>query len=318
MSSPLPASTLQGGCSVIDNNTLYVYTSSAFQALPLSNGSTWSQLPYGVSVTGHTCVRTTDNSTNTNSALWIVGGSSNSSVSNYPGLQKFSFGSKTWETIVPVVNVTQNRQNHASVFLNASSQILIYAGSQDGGDEPTTQTFVISTVSPYSVVSWGSQNTPVKSPSLLQWNESSAITLGGSDNDTSIYQFTPSNGWTELGTSLTSALSTSDECTLIQGTDNSKVLNVYNLGVSPNELAQFVLQGADGKLAPAGQTIANATTTNKRKRVTLSGWPTPLIRIFESARPEVWTINDLRRSCTTRNWPHGGIPSSGWHQVGSA
>jgi len=274
MSSPIPDSSLEGGCSVIDNNILYVYTSNAFQSLPLSNGSTWSQLPLGVPVTGHTCVRTTDNDTDSNSALWIVGGKAiNTSTFSYPGLQRFSFSTKSWETIVPVVNVTQSRQNHASVFLNASSEILVYAGSQDGGDEPTTQTFVISTMAPYSVVSWGSQNTPVKSPSLLRWNESSAITLGGSDNNTNIYQFTPVKGWTKLGTSLKTALSSSEKCTLVSGSDESKVLNVYDMSVSPNMVSQIVLQDADGKLAPPGQIVANVTTTKKRKRVTLSAWP---------------------------------------------
>lgn len=274
MSSPAPPSSLQNGCSVINNNTLYVYTPNAFQALPLTNGSAWSQLPSGISVTGHTCVRTTENGTNSDSALWVVGGSSNSSFPDYSGLQRFSFDTKTWETIAPVVNVTQNRMRHASVFLNDSSSILIYAGSQNGEDLPTTQTFTISTVAPYAVRSYGALNYPVKSPNLLSWNESSAITLGGSENDTSIYQFTSDNGWSELGTSLANGISNSQECTLVQGTDSSKVLNIYDLSVSPNEVTQIVLQDANGRLAPVGQTVANATTAGKRKRATLSNWPT--------------------------------------------
>lgn len=216
-------------------------------------------------------MRTTDAGTDANSALWIVGGSS--PTSDYPGLQKFSFGSNTWETIVPVVNVTQDRQNHASVFLNSSSEILIYAGSQDGSNKPTTQTFLVSTIAPYNVVSWGAQNTPVISPNLLQWNESAAITLGGSENDTSIYQFTKTAGWVQLGTSLSAALSASEKCTLVQVTDNSKVLNIYDMGVSPNQVSQVVLQNADGIIASVGQTVVNATATRKRKRVALNAWP---------------------------------------------
>jgi hypothetical protein len=128
MSLPTPEYPLVDACSTLFNNTLYTYTSEAFQSLPLQNGAEWSQLPMGVAVQGGVCVKSTPTNDISAAALYIVGGTSNSS--DYQGLQRFTFANGTWETIKPTVAVTQNRLWHNAVYLNTSDSILVYAGSQ--------------------------------------------------------------------------------------------------------------------------------------------------------------------------------------------
>lgn len=274
MSSPIPPKSISGGCSVISNNTLYVYSADAFQALPLRSGGNWTELQNGIAVTGAVCAKGMVGGNNTGEALWIVGGAEPTSNSNYPGLQRYSFADQSWETITPEVRVTQNRQNHAAVFLNESQSILVYAGSQNDKSVASSQTFLISTFSPYTVRSYTAENSPALSPLLFQWGNNTAISLGGSGNLTAIYHFGPENGWKDFGTSLDSDMNstTVEQGILLHNSDNSKVLELYDLGVTPNTITNVVLQDADGNIAPTGQTVGT-TVSRKRKRLTLTDWP---------------------------------------------
>src|SRR5450756_1479318 len=150
MTLPTPQYPLVDACSTMFNNTLYTYTSEAFQSLPLQKEATWSELPMGVAVTGGVCVKSTPKNNTDAAALYIVGGTSNST--DYPGLQRFTFADGTWETIRPTVAVTQNRLWHNAVYLNTSDSILVYAGSQDGSQHPSSQTFTIQASEPYTVL----------------------------------------------------------------------------------------------------------------------------------------------------------------------
>lgn len=74
MTSPQPPSALDGRCSAIYDNTLYVYTSSALLSLPLESGAEWNSLDAGQSVTGAVCVTGNIDDTSDDQALYVVGG----------------------------------------------------------------------------------------------------------------------------------------------------------------------------------------------------------------------------------------------------
>lgn len=274
MSSPLPPVGLAGSCSVVHDDNLFVYSNNAFQSLGLANGTQWQQLPNGVPVTGAVCVKGSDNGTG--EALWVVGGAAQDD--SYPGLQMYSFVKQVWSTITPVTRVTQNRRSHAAVYLPASQSILIYAGSQDDPSQYSIQTFAVSTKAPFNVLSYASKTTPVIQPLLLPWNATSAITVGGKQGNRGVYLFsTESDGWREYGTALARAPKSSnlEQGTLVTGSDGSKVLELYDMSVSPNVVSRFVLQDAGGRPAPAGTTVgqSNTTSTTQRRDLSLSNWP---------------------------------------------
>ena len=278
MSSLDPPVPLKDHCSIIFDQTLYVYTPSAFLSLPLKQNATWSRHPNGVPVSGGVCLKGQDNGPDSGVALWVVGGkATDNSHPNFSGVQKYSFSSKRWQSITPQVKVTQNRRNHAAAFLNATSSILIYAGSQTEPDTPSLETFTVDTWFPYNVLSFSSTNAPVTSPVLLPWNDSTAVTVGGNDQSRNVYLFDPNTkqGWHDYGTTLSSPLKSPDaqQATLVQGSDGSKVLELYDLSVSPNQVSNYVLQDASGQPASPGQTVGTASNSHSRRDVTLSSWP---------------------------------------------
>src|SRR5256885_4105340 len=170
MSTPLPPAALKGQCSIIFNNTLYVYSPDALQSLPLRPNAQWSQEPMGVSLTGATCVFGGVDGDNSKPALYVVGGSTNSSSVQYTGLQRYSILDKAWKTITPVVTVTEDRQHHGAYYMADTSTILVYGGSQTGDSGPSTQTFLIATYPPYDVHSYQSTAPPVVNPIMLPWD----------------------------------------------------------------------------------------------------------------------------------------------------
>lgn len=268
MSSPDPPVALDGSCSVIYDNTLFVYSPDAFQSLPLTQGAKWSSLANGTSVTGATCVQAG------NDALWIVGGTA--SDPNYAGLQKYTFASSSWETILPVVNVTKNRLGHSATYLASSSMILVYAGSKVDPKQLSQETFSIQTQKPYNVLAYSGTTPPVIQPILLAWNDSSAITLGGNSDNQDIYMFSAShNRWRKYETSLPMVpkATASQQATLVQGSDGSKVLELYDMSVSPNVVSRYVLQNAQGLPAQTGKTIGSSGNKKRKRDLTLSDWP---------------------------------------------
>ncbi|KAL1966521.1 hypothetical protein VTN77DRAFT_4443 [Rasamsonia byssochlamydoides] len=274
MSLPTPPSPLQGHCSVVYNNTLYVYTPNAFMSLPLELHGNWSTLSMGESVSGAACVKGGVNGDNTQTALYVVGGTSNSST--YPGLQRYSFEQNQWETITPVTKVTQDRLYHSVAYLNASSSILVYAGSQDGSTGASTETFTISTVPPYAVQAYNSQGAPpAVSPSLLPWDDNSAVYVGGNPSNTEVFLFNTSGGWQTSGVSLAEGIPSDAGLAMVLGTDGSKILETFNLSVSPNTVTSIALLDANGVPAPPGQEVGVASgSTRKRKRATVANFPT--------------------------------------------
>ena len=277
MSAPLPSVDLKHHCSVIYNNTLYTYQVDAFQSLALRDGAQWSKLPMGVATNGSTCVQ---GSLNGQDSLYVVGGVTNSSTPDYSGLQRFVFSQQKWEQCAPEVNVTNNRQYHGSAFLNSSSSILIYGGSQDGILAPSSQTFLISTNYPYNVRAFSSDAPPVINPLMMQWNVSHALMLGGDSQNKQLYTFGPDDGWQQLNVSLSDGLKDSSKVQAVieSGSDGSKVLEMFDTSVSPNQISTLLLQNADRQDAsdhpsqssssPPSSSSSRQPPTKRRKRDT--------------------------------------------------
>lgn len=243
MPLPTPPVALRDHCSVIFKNTLYTYQADAFQSLALQEGAKWSKLSMGVATNGSTCVQ---GKTNGQDALFIVGGTTSSSSQDYSGLQRYTFSDKRWETCKPAVNVTRNRLDHGSAFLSSSSEILLYGGSQDSASTPSSQTFLVATQPPYNVRSFVSKAPPVADPLMMPFNQSHALMLGGNPRSKALFTFGPQEGWNQLNVNLQSPVADSSK---IQGAvmslgDGSKILELFDMSVSPNKISTLLLQNA--------------------------------------------------------------------------
>ncbi|KAL8803225.1 MAG: hypothetical protein Q9200_006308 [Gallowayella weberi] len=282
MPLPQPPVPLKDHCSVIHDDTLYTYQADAFQSLKLGDAGTWSKLPMGVSTNGSTCVT---GKTDGEDSLFVIGGSTDAAKSDFSGMQRFSFRTKKWETWNPAVKVAKNRLRHGSAFLSQSSSILIYGGSQDGNlNLPSSQTFLISASPPYSIQAFSSDAPPVVSPLMMPWNTTHALMLGGSPENTKLFTFGPLDGWQQLNVGLKQGLPNSNQvqATLMDGSDGSKLLELFNLDTSPNQISTLLLQQPTQKTGP-GQSSATQTSASsmaptsgssrKRKRVTLADRP---------------------------------------------
>ena len=273
MSVPRPEVVLRGHCSVIFDSILYTYQPEALQSIALEEGAEWNRLPMGVPVSGAVCVLAVPDDDESRAALYVVGGRTDGENSDYPGLQRYLFASKEWETISPVVTVTQNRINHAATYLNESNSIFVYAGLQaDGRSGPSSQTFVISTEPPFRVQAFPSRAPPVVSPMLLPWDEAQAVMLGGDPDNRKLFTFAPATAWDELPVELPSGFQNPDSvtATIIRGEDGSRILEIFDMGTSPNEVTQILVRAPEGQTAELGQLVGR-----KRKRdLTLAEWPT--------------------------------------------
>ena len=274
MPLPTPPVALKDHCSIIHDNTLYTYQVDAFQSLALDRNAKWSKLSMGVPTKGSTCVL---GSVNGEDSLYVVGGATTSSTGDYSGLQKYTFASGKWESISPKVEVTKNRIGHGSAFLAASSQILIYSGSQDNNFIDSTQTFLISLISPYNVLSFQSTAPPVMNPLMMPYNSSHALMLGGESTNSKLYTFGPVDGWKRFAVNLPSPLqaSTSEQATILQQSDGSKILEIFDTNPTPNQISTLLLSNATSSLNPRSPLTHSspharnlAQTSRKRKRQT--------------------------------------------------
>lgn len=271
MSIPEPKQALEGHCSAINDNTLYVYSPSGLQSLQLKENATWVEEKAGTSVKGAACVKAPSGG---DPALYVIGGETDDG--EYSGLQRYVFGKKTWETLSPPGNDLKGRTNHSAAYLSDSQSILVYAGSRpDAPSFLSSQTFLINTAEPYGIESFVSAAAPANQPILLSWNERQALMTGGSSLSNVVYTFDRDAGWQQLGTNLSEPLEPGVRGTLIDGSDGSKVLQTYDMTSSPNKITQTVLLGAGGETAPNGQVIGQKTSSSNQKRdLTLEDWPT--------------------------------------------
>lgn len=288
MSLPTPPVPLDGHCTVIYDNTLFAYQSNAFQALPLTEGARWTQLPTGVPVDGAVCVKAVSDGQD---VLFVVGGTTNSSsLQDYPGLQKYIFAERQWHTSNSTgSSVTQNRQKHSAVYLNSSSSILIYGGYQDDVDQYTQQTFTISTTEsttePYKMTAHTSQAPAVKQPILLPWDQSHAVMMGGEPNNQDIWIFSEKDNWLSLNITLPTPLPDISQVqgVIVTANDGSKILQLFNMSASPNTVTTRFLQNGtntslssrDAKPWPSlwYPTRKRRPSRKRRRDVAPSGYP---------------------------------------------
>ncbi len=219
----------------------------------------------GISLTGATCLFGGVDGDNSQPAIYVVGGSTNSSSIQYTGLQRYSIAEKTWKTITPLVTVTENRQHHGAAYMLDTSTILVYGGSQQNGDtQPSTQTFLIDTFPPYEVNSYQSGTTPpVVDPILLPWDNGHVGMIGGSTTNVEVYRFGVDEGWENVGVELSSALPSHliAQCALLTLDDQSKVLETFDLSQSPNTVTRTVLLDAGGIVANNGETVGGSSAS---------------------------------------------------------
>jgi hypothetical protein len=287
MSLPRPQYPLGDGCSTLFNNTLYSYNSQAFQSLQIQQGAEWSELPMGVAVTGGVCVQSTPENNTSAAALYIVGGTSN--TSDYQGLQRFVFADGTWETLQPQVAVTQNRLYHNAVYLNTSDSILVYAGTQDGTKQLSSQTFTIQASPPYLVTAYEANAPPAINPLLMQWTESNAIYLGGSETNTKAMIFSPSTTWVDSNATLAAPFYNTSNIkgVVINGDDASKTLYTFDMTTSPNSVNRTILIDGDGNPVQNAEPILSTRELDER-----------------ADEPEERSANLMRRdNLTVADWP---------------
>lgn len=279
MSLPEPIVPLDNICSVIFNNTLYTYSADAFQSLRLEEGAEWKKLPSGEKVTGGVCVGSTPGDDSL-AGFYVVGGKGST---DYQGFQKYTYSTGKWESLTPVVAVTQDRQWHGATYLNASDSILMYAGSQDGTQYPSTQTFTIGASAPYSVIAYQSIAPPTINPILLPWSASSAMLIGGSTTNTKVMTFSPETSWQDSGASLAAPIEkdiTAIRAVIITGDDGCKNLYTFDMTQSPNEVNRTVLIDGSGAPVPNSAPITRRSLIDSSKRrswrerrQTLGDWP---------------------------------------------
>lgn len=212
----------------------------------------------GEVTTGARCV-------GTDAALWVVGGLSDNP--DFTGLQRYTYATDQWETITPTDLVTKNRQWHSATYITEVNALMIYAGSQDGIDGPSTQTFTITLSDNYPVQSSdGTIAPPARQPILLNWSAADVVMLGGDAANTKVYYFNPGGGWRDYGATLAAPLSAHVQGTLVEGEDGSKNLLTFDFTQSPNLVQRIVLRDA------SGTPVTNSAPV-KRRDLTLDDWP---------------------------------------------
>lgn len=279
MSLPEPIVPLDNICSVIFNNTLYTYSADAFQSLRLEEGAEWKKLPSGEKVTGGVCVGSTPGDNNV-AGFYVVGGTGSA---DYQGFQKYTYSTGKWESLTPADPVTQDRLLHGATYLNASDTIFMYAGSQDGDQNPSTHTFTIGASAPYEVTAYESIAPPTVNPILLPWSASSAMLVGGSTTNTKVMVFSPETKWQDSGASLAVPIekdTTAIKAAIITGDDGCKNLYTFDMTQSPNEVNRIVLVDGNGAPVPNSAAITRRSPSDaaprrswKERRQTLGDWP---------------------------------------------
>ncbi|KAF2638161.1 hypothetical protein P280DRAFT_377018, partial [Massarina eburnea CBS 473.64] len=282
MGLPTPKYPLTDHCSIVHEETLYVYSPEGFQSLQLGKGGEWKTLPMDISLTGAQCVKAVPGGNSDDARLYIVGGTVNSTAStwDYPGMMFYSIKEKKWDWIRSTVWSMKDRVNHAAIYLDKVKAIAVFSGSQVGYTGPTSETFLMGIEKPFaSIASQGPA--PVLNPQMKQWDEQRALMVGGTvvggDGNTDLWTFNPdsSEGWKQLSAGLPSPLASPDsvQSSLISGTDGSKVLELFDMSVTPNKVTRLALLKAGGEAAATGTTVGDAKQSSKEKRLTLADWP---------------------------------------------
>ncbi|RAK95767.1 uncharacterized protein BO80DRAFT_449884 [Aspergillus ibericus CBS 121593] len=269
---PKPPVDLEGHCSALYDNTLYTYSANGFASIPLERNGNWTELTMGEAVSDAACVIGGTDGDETKQALYVVGGTGSSSQ---PGLQRYSFQDKKWTTIQPPQSVMGNRTRHKAVYLSNSSSILVYGGHQTDEDVASSDTYVLSTVSPYSIAAHNAtEASPAVAPVLLPWNGREAALVGGTTTPKKVHLFDPTLGWYSSNVTLAQSLSTGVQCAILDGSDGSKVLEEFDMDVAPNTVTSVVLVNSSGKDENPATALSSQSSRKRKREITLSNYPT--------------------------------------------
>ncbi|KAJ5767017.1 uncharacterized protein N7511_004633 [Penicillium nucicola] len=262
MTVPEPQVTLEGDCSTIHSNTLYVFSHGDFLSISLQENQTWHELPKGTPVTGAACVKSDE-------AFYVVGGTG---PAGYNGLQEFTFKTQKWQnlTLDADSQVMVNRTGHGAAYISSLSQILVYAGMTDGSTTESGSTLLIQANAPYNISSGVPQGAPaLYQPILLPWSESEIAMIGGSVTNTAVHIFEPGNGWSLSEATLPSAIPTNSQCTIVSDSDKNIVLQEFTMNTSPNSVSSYLLS-SKGKLQSPATTIGKRSLTDSSYNATLA------------------------------------------------
>ncbi|KAL4730506.1 hypothetical protein ACLX1H_002542 [Fusarium chlamydosporum] len=245
MRLPEPPSSVDNGCSVIHDNTLYVFTPTAFMSLSLKEDAEWKEMEMGQQVTGGVCV-------GTDNELFVVGGTGG--PADYNGLQKFVFADKKWETIATDNQAFRNLQFHGAAYIKSANRIVVAGGTTDGRQTPSQNTYYFDLANAMNIMS-AAGAPPVVSPIVIPWSD-----------DAEVRTFA-SNGWVNNGATLSEPISPSSKALVLPGDDGSKSLYVFDLAASPNVVHRYALWGDNN------QGIQGATDANAKRDLSLKDWP---------------------------------------------
>lgn len=223
----------------------------------------------GVSTNGSVCVQ---GSPGGEDSLFIVGGTANSSAPHwYSGLQQYSFKDQRWKQLTPTDTSAKNRVGHSSTYLNSSSSILIYAGSQDG-HFPSSETFTISTLPPYAVIAYSTITPPLIQPLIMPLNTSHALMLWGNSQNKNLSTFSTVLGWQQFPAQLSINLKNSSDvqAIIIDNGDGNQLLEFFDMSASPNEILTRPLQQATQNRKREDRPEYNSTLVSSTSRTGFS------------------------------------------------
>ncbi|PKS07917.1 hypothetical protein jhhlp_006526 [Lomentospora prolificans] len=277
-SVPEPPVALDNVCGVIYDNSLYIYSPSAFLRLDLEPGAEWEQLASGVSVKGGVCVGASPGDASRD-GLYIVGGVGPDD--SYNGLQKFTYSTGKWETISPVTTDIKNRRWHGATYLKSSDSILVYAGTQNDAEAISSQTFTIGAQAPYDVTSFDSNAPTVLSPLVLPWSDSEAVMVGGGIENRRVMLFNKeSNGWRDSHATMADPIpkgSAEIKGLVITGDDGSKSLYTFDMTQAPNLVRRIaLLDGSGAPITNSPTVVARSLDVRQSSRdtsLTYDRWP---------------------------------------------
>ncbi|KAF3385393.1 hypothetical protein F1880_002240 [Penicillium rolfsii] len=259
---------MEGHCSVISGNTLYVYTPNGFTSIELKVNSTWISLPSArVSVSNPVCLKGgIEGSQNEDEALYVVGGTTTNST--YSGLQRFSFKDGSWKILGSGNTRLTDLTGHGAGFVASSSSIVIYAGNQGASASTalSSQSYLISTVYPYvstSVLAQGAP--PLINPQIIPWNSTHVALFSGDDGsggNKAVWTYNVATQWESSPVSLPSAISTSTPLSLLSASGDSKVLQYFSMDASPNTVTNLELLSSDG--TPVSPAVVVGSLSKKR------------------------------------------------------
>jgi hypothetical protein len=274
MPLPEPPSSLDDGCTVIHENTLYSFSPAGFVSIRLEEGAEWEELESGEPVTGAACVSSLPPD-GSQAGFFVVGGAGGST-----GLQKYTYATRQWTALSPPGLITKERQGHSAIYIPANDAILVYAGHLDGSQAPSTETFSIDAYEPYEVSGYTSTAPPVVAPIMLRWSGADAVMLGGDPGNQKIFLFNPTAGWRDYGASLAEPIAkdvNSIQAALMQGTDGSQNLYLFDLTESPNQVSRIMLQDGTGapvqNSAPITARGLTSWMASRKRDLTEGGWP---------------------------------------------